>query len=146
MSKFIQVQETAKKEAIHQEQVYETIKYRRAKDLQRLARESDIAIDRRRNRNQRTYTGKAPILKRAKTLPPKGYLTINAAAEFVGIGRSTLINYLNTGRVSGQKFNSPETGMLCWYVSKLICKQLKARRKKGLPMVPTDLSGARKGY
>lgn len=146
MSKFMQVQKAAKKESIHQEQIYETIKYRRSKDLERMSEEADIAIDRRRNRKQRTYADKSSVLKRAKALPPEGYLPVKAAAKFIGIGRSTLISYLNTGRVSGQKFNSPETGMLCWYVSKLICKQLKARRKKGLPMVPTVLSGARRGY
>lgn len=146
MSKFMQVQKAAKKESIHQEQIYETIKYRRSKDLERMSEEADIAIDRRRNRKQRTYADKAPVLKRAKALPPEGYLPVKAAARFIGIGRPTLTSYLSKGRVPGQKFNSPETGLLGWYVSKLTCKQLKARRKKGLPMVPTVLSGARRGY
>lgn len=145
MSKFTQVREIAKQEAIHQEQVYEVIKHRRSKDLQRLAIEADEAIDRRRNRKSRAYTGKAPILKRTKTQPPKGYLPAREAAEFIGAGYSTLTTYLNSGRICGQKFNDPETGALIWYVSKIICEQLRARRKKGLPL-PMGLSNSRKGY
>ena len=141
MCKFALFKQVAAKERQARNESHEALCQERHAELMGIVAEVDIIMDRRRSRKSRpkdNYTGpKTTSMGNIIVYPPKGHTRLVEAAKEIGMARQDLTKKVKDGKIPGSKFNDPKNNFLNWYIPDFIVKQLKERKQKGLPLVPS---------